>query len=227
MAKLISRDRFIPGGWQFYQPEIKFTARPNMSFRGLVEALINARQANPHLVQKHGWSLDYDTVANEVDLFNATICEQMGWTDYFSAGTPESGRRSFPHPQTHLHPSRAGAVVGGAKILVDWIKSGAEAVPAEQAEKRALVCSRCPLNERGDFSRWFTVPVSEAIRATIADRNGMGLKTSHDEQLSICGACLCPLKLMVHIPLEMKLKSMNQESKDALWENCWIRAEQI
>jgi len=224
MPRLVSRNKPIPNGLRYYQAEIKFEARQNMSFQGLVQALIYARAANPHLVQKHGWSLDYDTVANEVDSFNAKICAEMGWHDYITDGEPTGGNRQPFHqpPQSRPGPLQVAA---GAKPVVEWLMSGAEAVSQEQANQRAAVCAECPLNEKGDFTRWFTVPVAEAIRQALNARRSMKLSTTHDEALQICSACLCPLKLKVHMPIDRIWPKLSQESKESLHPKCWILAE--
>jgi len=224
MPRLVSRQKFLPGGWKYYQPEIKFEARQHMSFQGLVQALIYARAANPHLVQKHGWSLDYDTVANEVDAWNAKVAAEFGWTEYYTDGEPTGGNRQPFHqpPQNRPGPLQVAA---GAKPVVEWLMSGAEAVPMEQANKRAEICVTCPLNEKGDWKRWFTVPVAEAIMTALHSRKSMKLATAFDESIFLCGACACPLKLMVHFPIERKMKALKRDTFDQMPDFCWVRKE--
>jgi hypothetical protein len=115
--------------------------------------------------------------------------------------------------------------VAGSEALVEWITSGAEAVPQAQAERRAGRCVVCPLNGRGDWSRWFTVPVSNAIRAALRHRSEFKLQTSFDAQLGVCEACSCPNGLKVWVPKEKFYPHMTEESKAALDPNCWIREE--
>src|SRR5215813_15336613 len=101
MPKLKSRERFIPGGFQFRQPETNFQAPFQASFETIVQALIAHRKANPHLVTTHGWSVDPNQVREELDNYNARICKQMGWTDfYYDGGAPEApiNPRSMPRP---------------------------------------------------------------------------------------------------------------------------------
>lgn len=226
MPKLISRQKYVPGGFKFYQPEIKFTAPANASFDIIVQAIIAARKANPHLLQKHGWPTEYNAVADELDFFNAKICEQMGWNDYITG----SGGGGVPFPQ-HLpqaHPSPSlRKVVAGAKALVKWLASGADAVPAELANKRGETCAACPLNERGSWERFFTVPVSEAIRGALNQRQGMKLSTTSDEKLGVCTACLCPIKLKVHLKLSEILPELSAEARGNLDKACWITSEAL
>jgi len=221
MPRLKSREKFPPGGFQYFQPESQWNAPQNASFEVVVDALIKHRQGNPYLVEKHGWSVDRETVRNEIDSFTARRCEQFGWNDYIFSGAPDPAPppKSMP-PPTILQ--KLGSVAGGAENLVEWIDSGAEAVSSELANTRAKICSDCPQNGKGDFSRYFTVPVSEAIRHRLNQRQGMNLNTAYDDQLNVCEACLCPLKLKVHFKLERILPHMDAETRARLDPRCWI-----
>jgi hypothetical protein len=227
MVKLNSRQMYVPGGFTFAIPEIKFTAPKGASFDIIVQAIIAARKANPTLLARHGWATDYNTVANELDEWNAQVCLSNGWTSFV---TGSGGGASVPFPQ-HLpqaHPSPSlRKVVAAAKPLVKWITSADEAVPQEQSNKRAAVCVACPLNEKGDWKRFFTVPASEAIQAALSVRMGMKLSTDYDDKLSVCTACSCPLKLKVHMKLAEIVKDLDQGSRDNLDKDCWIRQEEL
>lgn len=226
MARLKSREKYPPGGFDYFQPESQWKAPPNASFETVVAALIQHRRGNPYLVEKHGWSIDPETVRAEIDSFNARRCEQFGWTDYIFANAPDPAPpKSMPLP-TNLQ--KLGSVVGGGEALVEWITSGAEAVPVDLANKRAAICSDCPQNGKGDFTRYFTVPVSEAIRHELNKRSEWDLVTSYDDRLNVCEACLCPLKLKMHMPLARILAHIDPEAKARLDPRCWIlKGDQI
>lgn len=194
------------------------------SFDTIVRQLIAHRAGNPRLAAKYGWSTDYDTVANEVDAFNAQMCKAMGWNQYIDEGVQSAPPAPFPVPPSSPL-QKLGVAAVGAKTLVSWISSGAEAVPAELAEKRAATCVACPMNDKGDWSRWFTVPVSNAIREMLALRKGMNLSTSLDDKLQVCTACGCPLKLKVHIERGRIVREMGPETVAKLHESCWIPKE--
>lgn len=221
MNRLADRNRQIPNGFKFFEPATKWSPPDWASFDTIVRLLISHRSANPGLVQQLGWSLDYNTVANEVEAFNVKICEQHGWTGFLinQEGTGEPPKSSSPH----LAPLRGVAV--GAETLVEWIRNGAEAVPPIQAAKRAGVCVTCPLNEKGDWTSFFTVPVSMAIRKLLDRKREWKLTTPFDEKLHVCAACLCPLPLMVHVPARTKWDKMTDEAKAALWSECWLPKE--
>ena len=227
MPRLKDRNRQIPNGLIFFQPETQWKPTPFSSFDTIVQGLISHRKANPYLVQKHGWSVDPVQVANEVDSFNGLVCQQMGWTDYYvtdDGGVPASAPVPFPQaPQ--VHQGKLSQLVAGGKTLVKWIANSVEAVPANLAEARARVCISCPLNGKGDWTSFFTVPVSNAIRAALEDRSRMNLTTPYDAQLGVCEGCSCPLKLKIHMPIARILEDMPPESFDSLVPACWIRAE--
>lgn len=98
MPRLVSREKMLPGGFTFRQPEVNWESTKWASFDSIVHALIAVRQGNPAMRDKHGWSVDYQTVANEVDTYNAVICEKMGWTAYYTGRPLQEGAQTPPFP---------------------------------------------------------------------------------------------------------------------------------
>jgi hypothetical protein len=229
MPRLISRQKQIPNGFRFSQPEIRWMPKPFASFDVVVATLIAARAANPALVKQFGWSLDYETVANQVDESNAAHCIRNGWTNYVIGGDQGGAPAPFPFPRNRPAPptlsQKLSNVAAGSEVIVEWIKSGAEAVPQEQANARAEVCAVCRLNGKGGWESYFTVPASNAIRAALRNRSEFGLSTPHDDKLGVCEACSCPMALKVFLPLDKFFGSMTQQAKDGLHPQCWILAE--
>lgn len=240
MPWLKNRQTQIPNGLSFYQPQTGWTPRPHSSFQGIVEALIAHRKGNAYLAQKHGWSVDRKIVEDEVDQWNAAVCAANGWNDYITeagGGRPvrvpfTSQDQPFPFPPFQQLKQLA---VGGS-VIVEWVASGEEAVPKEKAEARAAVCcamlkdekgnpKACPLNERGDWTRFFTIPASEAIRHEMSKRREWNLETSRDADLKVCTGCWCPLPLKVHMPIQRIISKMKPEQRGALHPQCWILKE--
>lgn len=223
----------IPNGFKFVQPEISFHSRPHASFEAITNALMVARRANPAIAAKYGWATDHDGVARDVEAYNAAICEKMGWTDYLAVdvGAPSPPKSRPPSRQEAEQISAAGAKVkkiwAGVRTLNDWLDSKAPAVPQEQSNARALKCAACPQNGKGDFTRWFTQPASEAIRRQLAELNNRNLRTDHDDKINICEVCLCPMKLKVHTPLQFIKSHLSDGIMDELRTvpGCWITAE--
>ncbi len=94
------------------------------------------------------------------------------------------------------------------------------------AAQRAEVCAKCPKNEQGDLTSWFTIPAANFLAQRLAQFKGLNLTTPSDEKLNVCVACSCPLKPAVHFPLAVKLRHMNAETKGRLDSGCWILAEE-
>jgi hypothetical protein len=222
--RLKDRNRQTPGGMFFYQPQTKWKSPDWASFTSIVDNLISHRNGNKWL----NLPTDRPTVENEVDSFVAEVCAKMGWTDYI-VSAPGQGDPVVPFlpPLPHL-PSRLQNVAGGASLLVEWLSDGAEAVPEPVSTARAMTCAAmndgkpCPFNEAGDFTRFFTVPLSEAIRKEVERRKEMKLSTPYDDKLGVCSVCSCPLKLKVHVPLDLIVSRMRPEIRANLHPGCWI-----
>jgi hypothetical protein len=110
----------------------------------------------------------------------------------------------------------------GVSLLEEWQDQGYPTVPAAEADPRAAICASCPQNGLGDLTRWFTIFASEQIRRRIETAQKLELKTPSDDKLGICEACLCPLKLKVHVPLPLIQKHLIPKTKDALDPHCWV-----
>lgn len=110
----------------------------------------------------------------------------------------------------------------GTVLLAEWLGEGCPTVPADESACRAATCAVCPQNGLGDLTRWFTVFASEGIRQGIETAQKQGLKTPSDDKLGICEACLCPLKLKVHVPLANIKKHQTPKAQAALDLRCWI-----
>jgi hypothetical protein len=220
MIQLRSRDKFPPGGFRFYQPETNFSPPPWLSFHDTVAAIVSHRHHNPHQAKQFAWSLDFNAVADELDLFNAKVALESGWYDFIQgAGVPENPK---PLPPRTRSPLSGTAVAAGAKSLLDWTIDG-EIVPTGVAEGRAALCAQCPVNRKGTLADWFTEKAANLIQRQFEIRAARELKTGSDEHLGLCDACGCPLKLKVFAPLRVIQKYLSPEVEAKLWEKCWIR----
>lgn len=90
---------------------------------------------------------------------------------------------------------------------------------------RAAVCVECPLNGKGGWESYFTVPVSNAIRRELERKRTMKLETQFDDRVGVCEACSCPLQLKIWLPIENILSKVQPAQFDALAPGCWIRSE--
>lgn len=206
-----------------------------MSLDAIARAVINLLQANPQVQRQLGWDLSITGMTDRIEEYQAAVCLQRGYTDYVLAegGQPEPPPFLGHQTQNPIDPGALAVAAGkvkaiwaGIKTLNAWEEAGYPAVPQEQSESRAAVCAVCPKNGSGGLESWFTRPAAEAIRRKAETFTKRGLFTSHDHRLNVCSSCFCPLKLMVHTPIEFKLADLTAEVKGNLDAACWVLAEE-
>lgn len=228
----------IPNGFYFRQPEIKWDSKKSVglhpSLDVLTRAVIGARMAHPHYVQKHGWATDFASVRQEVETFQVQVCLANGWLNYIadSGGSAPVPLSQPPSPQdVKLLAAAAGKarkLWAGVKTLHDWLESNEPPVESSLSESRALICLDCPQNGKGDLTTWFTAPAAAAIRRQLQILQDRRISSKHDGELQVCEACLCPLKLKIHTPMKYIKPHLSDEVINDLkrGKNCWILAEQ-
>jgi len=229
MPRLKDRNKQTPGGHKFYDPILKYRARPWASIDEIASGLIQARLANPALTQQHGWSTDEVTVRNEVDEAIALHCVQMGWR-HFVADTPQGGAPpNFPRPQRPLNQRLLGRVknvVAATPVIVEFIASKEEAVPIKVATERSEICFSCPFNEKPkSLLDLFTTSASEAIRKSLETLRGWNLGVPNSDQLGVCSRCLCPLRMKIFMPINRIRAKLSEDVREQLPDYCWIISE--
>jgi hypothetical protein len=228
----LKRNEFPPGGWSYFQSATGWSApTPTSStFDQSVILIIKHRQQNPAAVLKYKLSLDFNTVANELDLYTR-----------LRLGIPLSdpGPSPFPQPPRSLPAPVEAAVAGikklasGVALLFEWEESGQPPVASRLSNQRAAICAnQCrnvgeeknpeKKNEPENLSKYFTAPVSEMVRKRLARLFAMKLTTTSDLNLGVCAVCLCPLKLKVHTPMDLILKHTKPETLKEFPPHCWI-----
>src|SRR5262245_35437368 len=235
MPRMKSRQMPPPTGegWVYYDPISRWKSPPWQSFDQLAQLLSDYRTAHKDAYARAGLPIDFESCAEAVDQYNANLCARMGWSHLIDPGGPDPNS-SAPQRQTGIQKlvaavGQVNQLVKGYKALKDWKQSEDPPVPAEMSEARAATCVQCPQNQPGNFTDFFTIPLSEAIHKDIEEAQQRGLKTTHDTKLHVCKACLCPLQLKVHTPIQYIAEAMTEEAKAKLREgkNCWILDELI
>lgn len=218
MVKLRDRVHYPPGGYRWYQPETNWAPPTWLPFHDTVLAIIDHRNRNPHQRDRFGWSVDYNTVSEELDLYNARICHEMKWFDRIQGdGIPDPPPKTIPRPV--LQSGRP--VVAGVKSLAEWTIDG-EVVPAEVAGARAGICADCPVNKPGSMTDFLTEAAAKLIHRQFEIRQSRELSTPFDDKLGLCDACGCPLRLKVFAPLRIIEKYLSAEVRGKLDPRCWI-----
>lgn len=228
--RIRNRQLQIPNGYTYIQPETHWKPTRYCSFQSLVDQVCAHRRGNPALAAKY--STLPETVATEMDEYNASICARNGWLNYIDidGGPPVPKSQALLAEEEKQVTAAAGRVKkiwSGVRTLDDWLDSGEPAVNQTLAESRAATCAVCPLNGQGDFTKWFTKPAAEAIKRQLSKVSERHLKTAVDEQLVVCEACLCPLKLKVHTPFRFIQAHLSPEVQEELkkGKDCWILKE--
>ena len=124
-----------------------------------------------------------------------------GWCDYDDPNRPR--------PSTSL---TWNDVAGGVATFTRWLAAGAKSVVQDEADRRALICSRCYLNVNVQGCAGCHKAVVEVVR---------NRKTKYDFALRSCAACRCFLRAKVHFPLSILDKSGVDQ---ALYPSfCWLK----
>ena len=221
-VRLKSRINCPPGGFQFTIAPLG-VSKTVWSFTEAVQEFRTIAMANPTI----GLPTDPVVIGNFIDQQNALRCMGIHGADAYV--DMEGGQARFADAKK-VSLSRPGVAVAdrliqltaGAATLREWISQGAPAVPPEEATERAKICSTCPQNGKGDLTRWFTKAASQSIRAALTATQQIELKTVHDDSLGVCEACLCPLKLKVHVQLPVILKHLTPQARASLDPRCWM-----
>jgi len=203
----------------FHQPQTGWHAPTPVgsTFDQTVILIIKHRLANPAILIKHKLSVDVTAVGNELETYTR-----------MRLGIPMAPMPNPQMPPRRLPEAVEGAVVvvrrlaAGAALLFEWEESGQPPVANDVSTVRAALCVQCPKNDPQHMSKYFTQPVSDMLRKKLARLHAMNLTTPHDPKLGICSACLCPLKLKVHTPMDLIVKHLRPDAKAELWEKCWI-----
>jgi hypothetical protein len=224
MLRLRSRQNSPVGGFIFVDAAISPEPLQTWDFTSLVQQVASRRAANP----RFGLTTDINAISAEVDLQNAQRMLSIRGADSFIVRDAEGGAANFPVPSRRSAPGAAVAekMMAGAGVILDWLGAGGKAVPNELAERRASVCAVCPLNAKGDWTAWFTIPAAAVIQKEIERRNEMKLSTSYDDGLGVCTACACVNSLSVHAPIKHILSRLSEEVRAKLDQSCWKLDEQ-
>jgi hypothetical protein len=227
--RLLNRLRQIPNGFVFIQSQtgwdsVKVLGK-HPSFDRLVDAIVAHRKGNPWVCHKHQLVTDRLAVAEEVDLYNAKICQAHGWTD-FIVNTDASPPKSLPQL-----PEGGGAVAAvkrstaGIKLVVDWLGSGLKPVPINIAERRAAICLKCPLNQESNFWQRIGAVAAQQVKKLLEVRNDLNLRLANEDKLFSCQACDCWINLKAFSNLDHIIEHTSEEVWQRLDPNCWMLSE--
>lgn len=189
LDKFISPYTVPPGGMYFYTiPETgsKFTSPTPTGLLDMIRAHYRANNL---------------PVPENIDALIADhICKRV--PKGFCEGEPESKFLSV------------GDIREGTRLLIQKARLGSPGflVTQAEAERRAAICSACPLNLHGVCTSC-TSGLKNLARMLIANKT-----TSRDDLLDTCAECGCMLKAKVHVSIE----GLAVTQKHAYPSNCWL-----
>ncbi len=225
MLKLKNHTEFVPGGFIFIDAPISDRPMGELywDFETLCQNVRARRLANP----RFQLATDIVVIKSEVDAQNAARLFSMPGMQHFYINetgiAPNFGRPRWSQRGAAV---RAGNTAAGAALLTEWLGDGMKPVETSEAERRAQICVKCPLNSLGDF--WTRIQASAASRLKqLAEmKNGMNLKTTVDDKLFSCQGCDCWQPLKTWVPIHHILAHTSDETKTKLDPGCWILAAQ-
>lgn len=105
-------------------------------------------------------------------------------------------------------------VATGLKTFAKWIASGCSYVSQQEANRRALICSRCYFNTNVEGC----AGCHEAVQEVTKSRS-----TKYDFALKACSVCKCLLKAKVHFPIStLDTTGTNQQLYP---DFCWLKKD--
>jgi len=193
------------------------------SFSEAVNFLFAFRSKNPSLVEKHGWSLDPDDVASDVDAYNAQRMVASGYFGFVDLEGDTPAQKKTARQELGGSLARhVGAVKSALSMFRDIFGPDGKAVEKEVAESRAAICTACPLNQKGTLGEFFKTPIANSITGLRGMMRDKSFTTSRDNELGICEACGCVTAAKVHASGEVLQKNMSTEEISRLHPDCWI-----
>lgn len=235
MFTLKSKSGFPPGGWQYFQPETRWSAPLPLvdGFEATIQKIISHRRQNP----RFGLPTDYDTVSHQLETFTCTrLKNHPSWCEDKKKVTakpiPEVNlefRADSPDPIVRRVAAKLVGVrniAGGARILNDWLGNGGVPVDPDKAQGRANICLECPKNTDGGFvASLITKPIAMAIHDQRKLKNDLEMKVHGEDDLHTCAVCTCHLPLKVWVPIQFIQKHTSSDLLREFPDYCWIRKE--
>lgn len=149
---------------------------------------------------------DREIPANLGDLMEEQYCSTLppGFCTYDD--------ENLPRPSTSLSWND---VQSGLKTFAKWMAGGCSYVSQSEADRRAMICTRCYLNVNVQGCSACQKAVQEVVR----DKH-----SKHDFALRTCAVCKCFLRAKVHFPMET-LDTESEKVQGMYPGFCWLNKE--
>lgn len=222
--KIRDRSQFPPGGWQYFEPQTGWRAPKPMesSFDVTVAQITAHRQQNP----RFNLGLSYGEVSNDLETFT---CQRLNWDSRYCYGDQKKTPLKPPGAKNQgpgaLFAERLAALDRGGKTLAEWLGAGMEPVGKVQAEQRSERCLKCPLHEKEDWFEAVTGAIADFILGVRRLIHDADMHIEKEQDLHVCGACGCDLRLKIWVPLEHINRQTDNETRAKLHHECWQLTE--
>jgi hypothetical protein len=192
-------DSVPPGGVYFYELSVSADSAP-------------VRFESHKTVDDLVWQIESYCYLNKIEVpgfLKAKVVEFM--CDNLPPGFCRDSSKSGNLPLT------LSQVKEFTNVLFRRAFSSAEAffAPKEEAEKRASVCTTCPLNDRTRCT--VCGGLLSLVRKLVGRR-----ETSYDPLLGTCSLCGCLLRVKVHISSGALKASTKKPPEDKIPGFCWL-----
>lgn len=190
--KVINKRIGTPNQWRYVQPESGAVFH-GLSYWGIVDQ-----------VRLHREAMNYDLAEGWEARFQDDLCRQ-------NMEIPCSDRPVDP-------ASRSLTVADARRFLATLSNFRGEFVSKEEAERRATICSTCPMN-REIPGCWGCGGILKEVTKFL-----LGRTTSRDKSLESCAVCGCVMRAKVHIPMDV-IRRAESRSNLSYPPNCWQHRE--
>lgn len=191
MLKILSITETPPGGWRHKEKHsgMEFPEQGVM-LRDFGQFL--------RMVREHRRATGGDLDIGWEERLQHELCQEHPEYRCMEEGKPADRTLTLGDVKQFLHTAS------------NFIDQGGQFVTQQEADRRALICTRCPLNQHvsGCFG---CAGIADAAMNFIAQR-----KTANHDDLQSCGICGCFLRVKVWMPVESMVD--NPEEYPA-W--CW------
>lgn len=202
MKQQVKNWMFVPygGEWWFIHPQTKV----RLSARTKDGIMAKAKQH--HLDNNLPIGLTFEQHVEE------WICEAMPG----SCVLCNDGVSMRPRSMT------LGDILHGTNVMLRQWFNGKVVVSRDEAERRAAICVKCPMNVEVKMPCTGVCPELRRLVQSVVGAKG----TSHDGNLKGCGLCHCWLSASVWVPLEVQCPEVEEEMKPAFAKmaeshGCW------
>jgi hypothetical protein len=196
MARLKFRRETPVRGWFFIEPKTRL--------RIVGESLDNlAKLVTEHRTYK---GLPRATVAEASIDIERQICTRLGSRECISEGIADEWKPVKDSPILTVQNA-----ISFSRSMIEWIASGKELVPMEEAQRRADICKGCALNNPviGCKCSAFYKLVDKSVPFE-----------RRDPGLGVCGICSCSLICKTNLPLSV-IKTSNAGRELEYPPHCW------